>query len=112
MGLSFHANDSDVRAIFEDFGNILNVKLLTKPDGNSKGIAFIKFSSKNSFNRALELNGMEHMGRTLKIEESQNKGKGSDNRAPNNKNQGPVKIETPTLFVGQLSYGATVESLK
>lgn len=67
MGLSFNAYDSDIRAIFEDFGNILNVKLLTKPDGSSKGSAFIKFSSKKSFNSALELNGMEHMGRTLKI---------------------------------------------
>lgn len=45
----------------------MNVKLLTKPDGQSKGSAFIKFSSKNSFNKALEYNGIDHMGRTLKI---------------------------------------------
>lgn len=53
MGLSFNAYDTDIRELFEECGNILNVKLLTKPDGKSKGSAFVKFSSKNSFNKAL-----------------------------------------------------------
>ena len=127
MGLSFNAYDNDVREIFDECGNILNLKLLMRPDGKSKGTAFIKFSSKNSFNKALELNGMEHMGRTLKVEEAQNKSKGPEqqqNRFNNNENRrnfnqnnrseapGTAVIETPTLFIGQLSYGSTVDSIK
>lgn len=58
----------------------MHVKLLTKPDGKSKGTAFVKFSSKNSFKQALELDGMEHMGRTLKIEEAQHKSATNQNK--------------------------------
>lgn len=122
MGLSFNAYDNDVREIFDECGNVLNVKLLVRPDGKSKGSAFIKFSSKNSFNKALELNGMEHMGRTLKIEQAQNQSRDrqqnqdrrSNNFDRNNRSEAPgtAVIETPTLFIGQLSYGSTVDSIK
>lgn len=37
--------------------------MISRPDGKPKGFAFVKFSSKNSFNKALEFNGTEHMGR-------------------------------------------------
>jgi len=39
-------------------------------DDKSRGLAFIKFSKKSSFNKAIALNGSEHMGRNLKIEEA------------------------------------------
>lgn len=73
QGLSYNAYDSDIKEFFEGCGNISNVKLLTKPDGSSKGTAFVKFSKKSSFNSAVALAGSEHMGRTLKIEQSQAK---------------------------------------
>lgn len=56
-GLSFQAYENDVRELFETLGNVENVRLLTRDDGKSKGIAFVKFSKKSSFNSALELNG-------------------------------------------------------
>ena len=56
-GLSFQAYENDVRELFETFGNVENVRLLTRDDGKSKGIAFIKFNKKSSFEKALELNG-------------------------------------------------------
>lgn len=52
-GLSFQAYENDVQQLFQPFGNVLNVKLLTRDDGKSKGIAFIKFGNKSSFNKAL-----------------------------------------------------------
>lgn len=66
------------------------------------------------------------MGRTLKIEEAQNKSKvgfqqnngGFNNRnnTPRNNNRseapGTAVIETPTLFIGQLSYNSTVDTIK
>lgn len=58
--------------MFNDCGNILNVKLISRPDGKPKGFAFVKFSSKLSFNKALELNGIEHMGRNIRVEEARN----------------------------------------
>lgn len=123
-GLSFNAYDEDVRSFFEEnCGNVLNVHLLTRPDGKPKGLGFVKFGKKSSFNKAIELNGCEHLGRTLNIEESygknNNQGNNSFGNRQNNNNtraprqdNGPANIETPTLFIGGLSYNSTVESIK
>lgn len=119
-GLSFNAYDEDVRSFFnENCGNVINVKLLTRPDGKPKGLGFVKFSKKSSFNKAIELNGCEHMGRSLNIEEAYGQQQGGNNfgnkqndrRAPRQDN-GPANIETPTLFIGGLSYNSTAESIK
>jgi nucleolin len=102
---------------------------LTRDDGKSKGTAFVKFSKKSSFNKAIELNGSEHLGRNLTIEESQGKkpfnnggsfggqgGQGGQRGAfggnKSNYPQGNANIETPTLFIGGLSYNSTAESIK
>lgn len=58
QGLSFNAFDGDVRDLFSDCGNIINVKMINRPDGKPRGFAFVKFSSRNSFNKALEKNGV------------------------------------------------------
>ena len=135
-GLSFKAYDNDVAQLFEPCGNVLDVKLLQK-DGRSKGMAFIKFSKKSSFNQALELNETEHMGRVIKVEESQgrqdnrnntqrdfgnnkqnNSWHGNNNQQGGQKRQfqpnqkGQVNIETPTLFIGGLSYQSTNDSVR
>lgn len=83
QGLSFNAYDSDVRDLFESCENIINVKLLTKPDGGSKGTAFVKFSKKSSFNKALGLNETEHMGRTIKVSEAMKKSENFNGNAGN-----------------------------
>jgi nucleolin len=121
-GLSFQAYDSDIRDFFNACGNVLEVRLLTRDDGKSKGTAFVKFSKKSSFNKAIELSGTEHMGRSLTIEESQGKkpfanGNGAQRggfQGGNSKYpQGnTATIETPTLFIGGLSYNSTAESIK
>lgn len=96
---------------------MINVKLLTRPDGKPKGLGFVKFSHKSSFNKAIELNGSEHMGRSLNIEESYGKNNNNNQGANNNRgaprqDSGPANIETPTLFIGGLSYNSTAESIK
>ena len=92
-------------------------------------MAFVKFSSKASFNKALELNGTEQFGRQITVEQSlgkqnQNGGeRGGFQRGGNNNNFGGNKggnrfesagnanIETATLFIGGLSYNSTRESI-
>ena len=91
---------------------------MTRPDGKPKGLGFVKFCKKSSFNKAIEMNGCDHMGRSLNIEEAygakNNQGgnrQDNNSRAPRQDN-GPVNIETPTLFIGGLSYNSTAESIK
>lgn len=119
-GLSFQAYDSDVKDFFDQCGNVTNVKLLTRDDGKSKGLAFIRFSKKSSFNKAIALDGAEHLGRNLKIEEALKKNndgqqRGFDNARPSNAGkfapQGEANIETNTLFIGGLSFNSTVDSI-
>jgi RNA recognition motif-containing protein len=129
-GLSFQAYDSDIRTLFETCGEVLEVKLLTRDDGKSKGTAFIKFSKKSAFNSALELNGSEHLGRNITVEESQGKKPFNNNGASFGGQQrggfnqrggqqggsypapGNANIETPTLFIGGLSYNSTADSIR
>ena len=65
--ISYNADEDDVKDFFEYCDNIINVKLLTREDGKSKGTAFIKFSKRSSFNHALALNGTAYLGKSLKI---------------------------------------------
>ena len=99
---------------------------MTRDDGKSKGLAFVKFSSKASFNKALGLNGTEQFGREITVEQSlgkqnQNGGdRGGFQKGGNFKNNnggnkfqpaGNVNIETSTLFIGGLSFMSTRESI-
>lgn len=131
-GLSFQAYDSDIRSLFETCGNVLEVKLLTRDDGKSKGTAFVKFNKKSAFNKALELNGSEHLGRSIIVEESQGKKpfnnggsfggqnqqrggfnqRGGQQGGKNYPQPGSANIETPTLFIGGLSYNSTADSIR
>lgn len=96
-----------------------------RPDGKPKGIAFVKFGFKSQFNAALELNGTEHYGRQIKIEAARGretaKGDSMPGRGRNfggdNNARGPRPIETnadiqtPTLFIGGLSFNSTNDSI-
>eukprot|EP01015_Nassula_variabilis_P034554 TRINITY_DN8532_c0_g1_i4.p1 TRINITY_DN8532_c0_g1~~TRINITY_DN8532_c0_g1_i4.p1 ORF type:complete len:230 (+),score=81.84 TRINITY_DN8532_c0_g1_i4:72-761(+) len=71
----------------------------------SKGIAFVRFGDEKSLNSALEYNGAEFMGRSLKIEKSTPKGqKGGAGGSRAQK-------DTSTVFVGNLSFNTTKDSL-
>lgn len=96
-----------------------------RPDGKPKGIAFVKFGKRSALNAALELTGVEHLGRSLKIEEARGratpKGDSMPGRGRNFGDQGqrqprPIEtnanIETPTLFIGGLSFNSTSDSIK
>ena len=130
-GLSFQAYEDDIKELFENCGEVINCKLLLRPDGKSKGLAFVKFNKKSSFNKALELNETEQFGRNINVEQSQGKPQGgrdggfkkdfNNNRGDfnkgnnNNRNkfqdQGNADITTPTLFIGGLSYNSSVETI-
>jgi nucleolin len=107
----------------ESCGEIININVLMRPDGKPKGIAFVKFSRKSALNNALAKSGEEHMGRSIKIEQARGKATASGDSMPgrggrNNSFGGKPQfennavIETPTLFIGGLSYNSTAESIK
>jgi len=65
-------------------------------------MGFVKFYTQ-SVNKALQLNGSQHMGRTVRINMSSDKPTGGE-RAP--------KDNSTTIFVGSLSYNSTEDTIK
>jgi RNA recognition motif-containing protein len=110
--------------LFEPCGEILNLNLLMRPDGKPKGIAFVKFGFRSALNAALELTGTEHYGRQIKVEEARGRATAKGDSMPGRGNNfggergnpRPIEtnadIQTPTLFIGGLSFNSTQDSIR
>jgi len=80
--LDFAVTDSSVRAMFEQYGTVDRVNLVTDRDtGRSRGFAFVEMSSTEEADRAIAgLNGRDIEGRTLNVNEARPKGQGGGGR--------------------------------
>jgi RNA recognition motif-containing protein len=74
--LDFAVTDSSVRALFERYGSVDRVNLVTDRDtGRSRGFAFVEMSNTEEADRAMAgLNGAVFEGRTLNVNEARPKG--------------------------------------
>ena len=73
--LSFGATEADVRSLFEPYGTIERVNLITDRDtGQSRGFGFVEMSGNDEAQRAIAaLDGRELNGRNLKVNEARPK---------------------------------------
>ena len=73
--LDFAATDSSVRAMFERYGTVDRVNLVTDRDtGRSRGFAFVEMSNTEEADRAIAaLNGADFEGRALNVNEARPK---------------------------------------
>jgi len=68
-GMPYAYTENDVREYWEYCGSIESLDILTFPDtGRFRGIAFITFATADGFLAALECNGIECDGQTLKVQ--------------------------------------------
>jgi cold-inducible RNA-binding protein len=76
--LSFNASENAVRALFEEFGTVDRVSIVTDRDtGQQRGFAFVEMSVDAEGDRAIEsLSGRELNGRALTVNEARPKGSG------------------------------------
>jgi len=76
--LSFQTTDSELQALFEQFGEITRVQIMTDRDtGRSRGFGFVEMTSDESAAKAIEtLNGTELGGRALNVNEARPKPEG------------------------------------
>lgn len=70
--LPYRANESDVKTLFEQFGEVKSVRLMKdKKTGKRRGFGFVVMDSKEGLNKAIsELNNAEFGQRTLKVREA------------------------------------------
>ena len=80
--LNYSITEDDVREIFEEYGELSSVKLITdKFTGKSKGFAFVEMADDSEAKKAIEeLNGADVEGRSMVVNESIEKKR--DNRRP------------------------------
>ena len=76
--LDFSATDSSVRALFERYGTVDRVNLVTDRDtGRSRGFAFVEMSDASQADQAIAgLNGATFEGRALNVNEARPKPSG------------------------------------
>jgi RNA recognition motif-containing protein len=76
--LDFAATDSSVRTMFEQYGTVARVNLVTDRDtGRSRGFAFVEMNDTEEADRAIAaLNGAQLEGRALNVNEARPKGSG------------------------------------
>ena len=76
--LSFTATEQDVRGMFEAYGAVDRVSIITdRETGRSRGFAFVEMSDDTQADRAIAaLNGANTGGRTLNVNEARPKGEG------------------------------------
>ena len=73
--LSFGATEDAVRSMFEAYGTVDRVNLITDRDtGQARGFGFVEMSNSTEADRAIvELNGRELDGRALNVNEARPK---------------------------------------
>ena len=74
--LSFGATEDALRSVFEGYGTVERVNLVTDRDtGQARGFAFVEMTNSTEADRAIaELNGRELDGRALNVNEARPKG--------------------------------------
>jgi len=79
--LSFNSTESDIRSMFEAYGTVDRVNVVTDRDtGRARGFAFVEMSVEAEGNSAINgLNGRDLDGRALNVNEARPKGERSSN---------------------------------
>lgn len=74
-GLSWDTNDQTLASTFGALGTVTEAKVITDRDtGRSRGFGFVTFDSADSARKAIaELDGTELDGRTIRVNEAENK---------------------------------------
>ncbi len=73
--VSFQVSESELQALFEPFGEVTRVQIMTDRDtGRSRGFGFVEMTNDDEAAKAIEsLNGKEMDGRALNINEARPK---------------------------------------
>ena len=67
-GLAFKATEADIRKLFETWGDISSINLLSNRLGESKGVAFVRYANPEAVTKAESQSGLEFMERKIWIE--------------------------------------------
>jgi RNA recognition motif-containing protein len=83
-GLSWETTDARLNAAFAPYGEVTEAKVITDRDtGRSRGFGFVTFTDPQDAAKAIaELDGKDLDGRTIKVNEAQDKPRGDRGGRP------------------------------
>lgn len=72
--LSFQATEEEVKALFEQHGEVLSVKIIKDRDtGRARGFAFVEMEDSAANNAIEALNGFDYNGRQIQVNQAHDK---------------------------------------
>lgn len=76
--LSYEATETDLRELFAPHGQVNSTTIIQdRYTGRSRGFGFVEMANRNEAETAIEaLNGTEHRGRKLNVNEARSQGDG------------------------------------
>ena len=95
--LDFAATEASIRSLFEPYGNVERVSLITdRNTGQPRGFAFVEMTDASEADKAIAaLNGKQLGGRTLNINEARPKPEGGGHRGFGGSGGGPRQRREP-----------------
>ena len=114
--LSWNVDNDWLKSEFEECGEVVAARVqMDRNTGKSRGFAYVEFADPASVEKALELSGKEIDGRPINVDRStSNKssgGAGNPNEARRAAFGDKTNPPSSTLFVGNLSWDASEDSL-
>jgi RNA recognition motif-containing protein len=80
--LPFTATDTEIRTLFSQHGTVESVSLPTDRDtGRPRGFGFVEMNQADAARAIQNLNGQDLGGRTLRVNEAQDKPRGTGGRS-------------------------------
>lgn len=77
--LSFNTTESEVRTLFEEFGTVHEVKMITdRGTGRFRGFGFVEMDDKEADAAISKLDGVDFSGRTLRVNEARERPAGRE----------------------------------
>jgi cold-inducible RNA-binding protein len=95
--LDFGATEDTIRSLFEAYGTVERVSLMTDRDtGRSRGFAFVEMTDSEEADRAITaLNGSNVGGRALNVNEARPKTRGGGGGFRGGRDSGPRQRREP-----------------
>ncbi len=95
--LSFDTREGELRSIFEPYGEITSIQVMTDRDtGRPRGFAFVELADDGEAAKAItELNGMELDGRPLNVNDAHPKPERSGPRGGGGRDRGGYQPRGP-----------------
>lgn len=77
--LAFSTTESEVRTLFEEFGTVHEVKMITdRGTGRFRGFGFVEMDDEEADAAISKLDGVDFSGRTLRVNEARERPAGRE----------------------------------